>query len=82
MLDAVGRHRERCVLWGRDVEVTSGSLTYFFSPLFPLSACPGKFTCNTGRCIERSMRCDGWLDCVDGSDERSCSKALLYFVFF
>lgn len=45
--------------------------------LSPLSACPGKFTCNTGRCIDRSMRCDGWLDCVDGSDERSCSKSVL-----
>ncbi|XP_074833085.1 suppressor of tumorigenicity 14 protein [Carettochelys insculpta] len=35
--------------------------------------CPGKFTCNTGRCIDKAMRCDGWVDCTDASDERSCT---------
>lgn len=45
------------------------------------AACPGKFTCNTGRCIDKTMRCDGWVDCTDASDERSCSKSFLWILF-
>ncbi|XP_025214023.1 suppressor of tumorigenicity 14 protein [Theropithecus gelada] len=35
--------------------------------------CPGQFTCRTGRCIRKEMRCDGWADCTDYSDELNCS---------
>ncbi|XP_068936563.1 suppressor of tumorigenicity 14 protein [Petaurus breviceps papuanus] len=34
--------------------------------------CPGMFTCKTGRCISKSLRCDGWADCTDFSDELEC----------
>ncbi|KAL0627175.1 Suppressor of tumorigenicity 14 protein [Plecturocebus cupreus] len=34
--------------------------------------CPGQFTCNTGRCIRKELRCDGWADCTDYSDELGC----------
>ncbi|KAG8523248.1 Suppressor of tumorigenicity 14 protein [Galemys pyrenaicus] len=34
--------------------------------------CPGKFMCKTGRCIQKELRCDGWADCTDYSDELKC----------
>lgn len=34
--------------------------------------CPGMFMCKTGRCIRKDLRCDGWADCPDYSDERHC----------
>nr|XP_017506296.2 suppressor of tumorigenicity 14 protein isoform X1 [Manis javanica] len=40
--------------------------------------CPGKFTCNTGRCIGSKLRCDGWADCADYSDELNCNCNTTY----
>lgn len=43
-------------------------------PALSPAACPGKFMCNTGRCIRNELRCDGWADCADYSDELNCSE--------
>ncbi|XP_032361793.1 ST14 transmembrane serine protease matriptase a [Etheostoma spectabile] len=34
--------------------------------------CPGKFQCNNYRCVKTELRCDGWNDCGDMSDEVNC----------
>uniref|UniRef100_A0A8C0Y6F8 ST14 transmembrane serine protease matriptase a n=2 Tax=Cyprinus carpio TaxID=7962 RepID=A0A8C0Y6F8_CYPCA len=38
----------------------------------PSDPCPDQFQCNNKRCINPSLRCDGWNDCGDSTDERNC----------
>uniref|UniRef100_A0AAV2J5B7 Suppressor of tumorigenicity 14 protein homolog n=1 Tax=Knipowitschia caucasica TaxID=637954 RepID=A0AAV2J5B7_KNICA len=35
--------------------------------------CPEQFQCKNQRCIKSSLKCDGWNDCGDMSDELKCS---------
>ena len=32
-----------------------------------------KFTCDNGRCLDNSLRCNGRADCLDETDEVGCS---------
>ncbi|XP_030008970.1 ST14 transmembrane serine protease matriptase a isoform X1 [Sphaeramia orbicularis] len=34
--------------------------------------CPKQFQCNNERCIKSALKCDGWNDCGDMSDEINC----------
>ncbi|XP_011483418.1 suppressor of tumorigenicity 14 protein homolog [Oryzias latipes] len=38
----------------------------------PNNPCPKQFFCNTSICISNALKCDGWNDCGDMSDETDC----------
>ena len=69
--------------WGGD-EGTRQVLELWFPPLYhrplhltsDMNCTDGQFTCITGGCVPWLHKCDGKLDCKDGTDEFMCRKLL------
>lgn len=64
---------ELTVLFHSDESYTDKGFSAEYSAYDPKNPCPGQFACFSGMCIAKELKCDGWNDCGDMSDEMKCS---------
>ncbi|XP_031432697.1 suppressor of tumorigenicity 14 protein homolog [Clupea harengus] len=60
------------VLFHSDESYTDKGFRAHFNAYDPGDPCPAEFACSSGICIDEGLKCDGWNDCGDMSDERTC----------
>ncbi|XP_077432910.1 suppressor of tumorigenicity 14 protein homolog [Vanacampus margaritifer] len=60
------------VTFHSDESYTDKGFSAKYSAYDPGNPCPGMFACASGICIAKELKCDGWNDCGDMSDEMKC----------
>ncbi|XP_053504957.1 ST14 transmembrane serine protease matriptase b [Ictalurus furcatus] len=55
-----------------DMSYVDKGFTAQFEAFEPFDRCPEKFHCENDACISQRLKCDGYDDCGDMSDEKNC----------
>ncbi|XP_063061336.1 ST14 transmembrane serine protease matriptase a [Engraulis encrasicolus] len=60
------------VVFSSDASYVDRGFTAKYEAFEPKDPCPKKFMCGNSNCIDQKLKCDGWNDCGDNSDESDC----------
>ncbi|XDV29625.1 hypothetical protein PO909_032711 [Leuciscus waleckii] len=67
-----GNSSKMTVVFYSDSSYVDRGFSATYEAFEPTDPCPEMFFCGNKRCVKPAMRCDGWNDCGDSSDEKNC----------
>lgn len=69
------RSNTMTVKFNSDSSFVDAGFSAEYEAFVPTNPCPGRFQCTNNLCLNKTLQCDGWNDCGDGSDEDNCKCA-------
>ncbi|XP_041654861.1 suppressor of tumorigenicity 14 protein-like isoform X2 [Cheilinus undulatus] len=66
------RSNTMTVKFHSDSSYVDQGFTAEYEAFVPTNPCPGRFQCSNNLCLNSTLKCDGWDDCGDNSDEDNC----------
>lgn len=61
------------VTFRSDSSNVNQGFTAEYEAYVPTDPCPKQFQCSSNLCVDLKLKCDGYDDCGDGSDEENCT---------